>query len=100
MRLGDWPLPYVRVACAECEREGRLNKDGLIDRFGQDTQMYVVRAKLTAANCQRPNKELPCLSILPDALLVHAIVNPHEAEVLRPSLIPVAKEWREKLGMD
>jgi hypothetical protein len=98
VRLADWPLPYVRVACAQCKREGRLKKDGLLDRFGDDRAMFVVREKLTADNCQRPNKKQPCQSILPDARLVQAIVAPTDDDVLVPELLPEAREWRTKRG--
>lgn len=99
MRLGDWPLPYVRVACAQCQREGKLKLDGLIERFGEDREMFVVRQKLTEPTCNRPEKKLPCQSILPDARLVQAITAPTEADVLVKELLPEAREWRQKLGM-
>ncbi|WP_316196537.1 hypothetical protein [Bradyrhizobium sp. SZCCHNS3053] len=97
MRLGDWPLPYVRVKCAQCNREGRLKKDSLIERFGPDREMWVIRSKLTEPNCNRENKKLPCQSTLPDALLVQAIMEPDENKVVDPKLIPEAREWKEKL---
>lgn len=96
MRLDDWPLPYVRVACAQCKREGRLKKDGLIERFGPDREMCVVREKLTAANCQRPIKKQPCQSILPDALLVQAITAESKADIIKPSFIEEAANWNPK----
>ncbi len=100
MRLEDWPLPYVRVKCAKCDREGRLNTDRLIARFGHDREMSVVREKLTADGCGRADKKQPCLSILPDALLVQAIMAPTEGEVLSPKLLPEAIEWRQKIGLE
>jgi len=99
MRLDDWPLPYVRVKCGKCGREGRLKKSGLLDRFGLDREMFVVREKLTEASCQRQDKRQPCMSILPDALLVQAILARDDSEVLKPALLSEAREWRQKLGM-
>lgn len=94
MKLSDWPLPYVRVACAQCEREGRLKKDGLIERFGPDREMFVVRQKLTEPTCKRENKKAPCLSILPDAVLVQAILAERDEDVIKPELLSEAREWR------
>jgi hypothetical protein len=96
MRLSDWPLPYVRVSCVGCEREGRLKKDGLIERFGPDREMFVVREKLTEPSCKRENKKLPCMSVLPDALLVQAITAETKADVLKPDLIDEAANWNPK----
>ncbi|MGX9944822.1 hypothetical protein ACTG4Q_20370 [Bradyrhizobium denitrificans] len=96
MRLSDWPLPYVRVACKQCDREGRMKIAGLIERFGPDREMFVVREKLTEPGCKRENKKLPCQSILPDALLVQAIMEPDESKVIDPKLIEDAREWRAK----
>jgi hypothetical protein len=97
MRLDEWPIPYVRVKCAKCDREGRMKLVGLLDRFGPDREMFVVREKLTAEGCQRPDKKQPCLSILPDALLVQAILAERDEDVLVPELLPEAREWRSKL---
>jgi hypothetical protein len=99
MRLSDWPLPYVRVKCAQCDREGRLKKDGLLERFGPDREMFVVRETLTEPSCKRENKKLPCMSILPDALLVQAIMAERDEDVLKLELLEEAQEWRQKLGM-
>lgn len=100
MRLGDWPLPYVRVKCAQCGREGRMNTERLIDRFGADRKMFVVREKLTEDGCQRTDKKQPCLSILPDALLVQAILETDDSKVLNPKILPEAREWRKRLHRD
>ena len=62
--------------------------------------MSVVREKLTADGCERADKKHPCLSILPDALLVQAITAEKEEDVLQPKLLPEAIEWRQKLGLD
>ncbi|MCA1379355.1 hypothetical protein I6F34_00775 [Bradyrhizobium sp. BRP05] len=96
MRLEDWPLPYVRVACAQCQREGRLKKEGLIERFGPDREMFVVREKLTVASCKRPMKTQPCQSVLPDALLVQAIMADTKADIINPSFIEEAANWNPK----
>lgn len=99
MRLDDWPLPYVRVKCAKCNREGRYATKRLIDRFGPDHQMYVVRERLTRDGCQREDKKQPCQSILPDGLLVQAIIEPDPLKVLNPSLLDEARKLREQLDL-
>jgi hypothetical protein len=99
VKLSEWPLSYVRVKCAKCEREGRLKTDGLLERFGPDRDLFTVREKLTEPSCKRPDKKQPCLSTLPDATLVQAILAKDDSEVLKPELLPEAREWREKLGL-
>jgi hypothetical protein len=96
MKLGAWPLPYVRVKCGKCDREGRLNMAGLIERFGPDREMFVVREKLTEPGCKREDKKQPCMSTLPDALLVQAITETDDSKVIDPKLLKEAREWREK----
>ncbi|WP_316207353.1 hypothetical protein [Bradyrhizobium sp. SZCCHNR3118] len=96
MKLGDWPLPYVRVKCAQCDREGRLSKDGLIERFGANKEMWVVREKLTDPSCKRPNRKQPCQSILPDALLAQAITAESEDKIIKPSLKAEAAKWNPR----
>jgi hypothetical protein len=98
MKLSEWPLPYVRVKCAGCDREGRMKIDGLIERFGPDREMFVVREKLTEPGCKRPDKKQPCMSTLPDALLVQAIMQTDETKVIDQRLLVEAREWKEKLG--
>jgi len=97
MQLDQWPLPYVRVKCVQCDREGRMSRIKLLDRFGPEREMFVVRQKLTETNCQRPDKKQPCQSILPDALLVQAILAQNDDEVLDKRQLKAALEWREKL---
>ena len=94
MKLSDWPLPYVRVKCSKCGREGRLNMPSLIERFGPDRELFVVRQKLTQPSCKRPDKKQPCQSILPDALLVQAIMAERDEDVIKQELLPEAREWR------
>jgi hypothetical protein len=100
MQLDEWPLPYVRVKCAKCDRGGRLNRVGLLDRFGPDRDLFVVREKLTEPGCKRPDKKQPCQSTLPDALLVQAILAERKEDVIKPALLPEAIEWRQKLGLE
>jgi len=57
--------------------------------------MFVVRAKMTESGCQRSDKKLPCMSILPDALLVQAILAEREEDVVEKKLLPEAIEWRQ-----
>lgn len=96
MQLSAWPLPYVRVKCAKCDREGRMNTARLIERFGPTREMSVVREKLTADGCKRVDQKHPCLSILPDALLVQAITAATKGEVLQQKLIEEAANWNPK----
>jgi len=96
MQLERWPLPFVRVKCAKCDREGRLNTARLVERFGPTRQMSIVREKLTSEGCERPDKKHPCLSILPDALLVQAVTAETKADVLQPKLIDEAANWNPK----
>jgi hypothetical protein len=96
MRLDEWPLPYVRVKCAQCDREGKMNVEGLIDRFGGDWDMFSVREKLTEPSCKRPDKKAPCMSILADAMLVQAITAETKEEIMRPDLIDEAAKWDPK----
>ncbi|WP_315729770.1 hypothetical protein [Bradyrhizobium sp. SZCCHNRI2010] len=93
MRLEEWPLPTVRVKCAQCDREGRMSKAKLLERFGRDSDMFVVRAKLTEPTCERKDKSQPCMSVLADALLVQAILAETEADVLKPELIEEARQY-------
>ncbi|ARQ95300.1 hypothetical protein [Bradyrhizobium phage BDU-MI-1] len=99
MRLDQWPLPYVRVKCAQCDREGRLSRKSALDRFGPEREMFVVRSKLTETSCNRENKKLPCMSILPDALLVQAILAEDEADVVDKTKLDEARSWRKELGL-
>jgi hypothetical protein len=96
IRLADWPLPYVRVRCAQCDREGILKKDGLLERFGPDREMFVIRQKLTETTCKRENKKQPCMSILADAMLVQAILAETKEEIIEPRLIEEAAQWNPK----
>ncbi|WP_156928802.1 hypothetical protein [Bradyrhizobium sp. th.b2] len=92
MRINEWPLPYVRVKCSKCDREGRLSKAGLIERFGPDREMFVVREKLTEPSCKRPDKKQPCQSVLPDGLLVQAIIAKNDDEIIDKRLTAEAKK--------
>lgn len=96
MNLGDWPLPYVRVRCSKCDREGRLNKDGLIERFGPEREMFVVREKLTQPTCKRRDKKQPCQSTLPDALLVQAIMAERKEDIISADAMIEAVNWNPK----
>lgn len=100
MRLDEWPLPYIRVKCAQCDREGRVSRVNLIDRFGPEREMFVVRSKLTEPTCKRENKKLPCMSILPDAMLVQAILAKDEADVVDKTKLVEAQTWKKELGLD
>jgi hypothetical protein len=69
---------------------------GLIERFGPDRELYVVREKLTAPSCKRPNPKQPCQSILPDALLVQAIMAERKEDIIKRQLIDEAANWTPK----
>jgi hypothetical protein len=74
-----------------------MNISGLIDRFGPDREMFIVREKLTEPGCKRPDKKQPCMSTLPDATLVQAILAKDEADVVDRTKLVEAREWKEKL---
>jgi hypothetical protein len=99
MRLSDWPLPYVRLSCEFCEREGKLATEKLIGWFGPDADMFTVREELAKPRCKKTNPKDICKSKLTDALLVDAILEPDIAKVLKKDLLPEAREWRKKLGI-
>jgi hypothetical protein len=100
MRLDDWPLPYLRLKCARCSRDGKLDVEKLIERFGPDQELFIVRDELSRNGCKSTGALDPCHSILPDALLVDAILETDESRVIDQSKIPEAKEWRTKLGIN
>jgi hypothetical protein len=99
-KLRDWPLPNVRVSCKVCKREGQVSKEKLGEKYGLDEDMFSIREALTLPTCGRTNQQEPCSAILADALLVDAIFEPDVAKVLKPELLPEAREWRTKLGIE
>ena len=46
MKLTDWPLPVIRIACKQCDREGKLRWETVVEKFGEDADMFCVRADL------------------------------------------------------
>lgn len=76
-----------------------MSRVKLIERFGPDREMFVVRQKLTETNCQRPDKKLPRQSILADALLVQAILANDEADVVDRTKLAEASKWKKELGI-
>jgi hypothetical protein len=45
-------LPMLEVACSHCERRGRLNVAGLIERHGANARLPDLR-EILAADCPR-----------------------------------------------
>ncbi|WP_298952061.1 hypothetical protein [uncultured Methylobacterium sp.] len=97
MRIADWPLPEVRIVCTKCGLESTLPRDSLAAVFGDDADLFSIRQEMTSSCI--PTKNEVCQSKLADALLVQAILQPDVAKVVEPSLLPEAREWREKLGI-
>jgi hypothetical protein len=98
MRVADWPLPEVRIVCRKCGLESSIPRDALSAIFGDDADIFTVRQEMTGS-CV-PTKNEVCQSRLGDALLVQAINEPDVAKVVEPSLLPEAREWRERLGIE
>jgi len=59
-------------------------------------ELHVVREKLTAPSCKRPDPKQPCQSIPPDALLVQTITAKHKENIIKPQLIDEAANWNLK----
>ncbi|TXM68317.1 hypothetical protein [Methylobacterium sp. WL120] len=97
MKIAEWPLPDVRIVCLKCGLESTIPRDEIEVVFGPDTDLFSLRQEMTAS-CV-PTKNEVCQSRLADALLVQAINQPDLAKVVDKSLLPAAREWREKLGM-
>jgi hypothetical protein len=98
VRIADWPLQEVRIVCKKCGLESTIPRDALSAVFGDDADIFSVRQEMTSS-CV-PTKNEVCQSRLGDALLVQAINEPDVAKVVEPSLLPEAREWRERLGIE
>lgn len=96
MHLDEWPLPYVRLICQQCGREGKVATERLQDRFGDEADMSMILEPMVG-DCHRPNKAEPCIAKFADALLVDAILDPENA--LEPALVPQAQALRQELGL-
>lgn len=59
--------------------------------------MFLIREEMSQHIC---TGKADCRSIYADALLVDAILEPDTSKVLRPALLPEAREWRKKLGLN
>lgn len=97
MKIADWPLDEVRIVCTKCGLESALPREALAAVFGSDADLFSIRQEMTST-CV-PTKNEVCQSKLADALLVQAIGQPDTAKVLDPALLPLAREWRDKLGL-
>lgn len=100
MKLADWPLNYLRIACAQCGREGKLSVAKLEDEHGLDVDMAVLLHAIREPTCARTNKAEVCQAILADAILIDTVFEPDVSKVLDRSLLPEAREIRERLGLD
>ncbi len=102
VHLGEWPLPYVRLHCPKCERQGDYPTVALMERFGDEIDLPELRLRLAEEGPGCPYIDLPdgreqCGAMFPDAMLVAAILQPERdwpAEVAAE-----AAEWRERLGL-
>lgn len=97
MELREWPLPEVRIGCIKCNRETTYSRDGLAALFGDDVHLLGMLMDLSAG-CD-PGVNEVCKQKYLDGLLVEAILEDDESQVLEPSLLPQAREWRERLGI-
>jgi hypothetical protein len=52
MRLADYPLSVVRVACEKCGRAGQYRRATLIARFGSNIPLPDLRFEI-ASDCPR-----------------------------------------------
>lgn len=69
MKLHEYPLDRVRVACEKCERRGRYQKSVLAEQFGASIELPDLLTKI-AADCPRQGIQSvamdPCGVIYPD----------------------------------
>lgn len=57
--LGEYPKPYVRLACSRCSRKGQYRKETLIDEYGPDVRLPDLLHMI--AKCERRgNHSNPC----------------------------------------
>jgi|TARA_R110000823_G_C15950930_1_gene501710 hypothetical protein len=70
MKLRDYPLEHVRLACKKCGRSGSYSKQDLVERYGAGIELPDLLKEI-AVDCPR-NSELhavamdPCGVIYPD----------------------------------
>jgi len=73
LSIGDYPHPFVRVACRKCSRNGKLSRERLIRDYGADTVMPDLRSKIAQeVKCERVGQwHDPCgayfVDLAPDA---------------------------------
>jgi hypothetical protein len=99
MRLLEWPLPEVNMICKDCGHEMSFDQEGLKALFGEEADMSLLRIEL-ASGCVKGKPGVECWLVYKDALLVNAILANSDEEVLEKSLLPQAREWRKRLGLD
>lgn len=54
LKLRDFPLPWVELACGKCGRHGRLRRDRLIEHYGADIKLPDLLEEI--AQCPRARK--------------------------------------------
>jgi hypothetical protein len=99
LTLNDWPLPTVRLSCRVCGQELELEREVLLALYGEAQELFALREELAAHHCGQTKSNEVCSAILTDALLVQAIFEPDASQVLKPELLPQAREWRARLGI-
>ena len=91
MKLSEWPLSFVRVSCKTCAMKQDHDRDGLIALFGDEDMSMVIDSFRCGKKCR---------AFYTDALLVDAITEADESQVLKPELLPEAKKLRAELGIE
>ncbi len=92
MKVSDWPLSEVRDRLTKCGLESVLPGGARCRVRGRRRPLHHPGGDDRRGAC-RPRTRSASRK-LADALLVQAILEPDEAKVVDPSLLPAAREWR------